>query len=317
MLASSPRLEPPTQPCTDSTTSGTSAVDMLSFDANAAHSLPMSMQTQDLMPPQGLNGSPLSWQHTSGEIIAHQFKNFWDIDILDRETAISFQPPMVRNEAFMQSYDDIQIPNTPRSTSTTTLYSHLGSQAVQASDSRRPSNDQPSHDQKQQGVCQCLQRVVLLLEELDCPPEGGGVQEPDAWLSRLKEALRCGEVLLLCSSCQAKPENVSILGFLADRLTTMCELIVGKYVEILENGQCNGLDNATNAAWLISLGEYEIDCINEWSVLLRAMIIMQLRAVDGLVNRLKGVTNLVNGEGLRRKMDVTQKRILTLLDKVV
>ncbi|KAI1744486.1 hypothetical protein F4680DRAFT_404921, partial [Xylaria scruposa] len=139
------------------------------------------------------------------------------------------------------------------------------------------------------------------------------MQEPDAWLSRLREALHCGESLLGCTFCQVKPENVSILGLLADRLTTMCEMIVCKYFEIVQSIPCTGVVSAANAPWLISLGEFEIDCVSEWNVLIRAVLTMQLRALDSLVRKLKSVTDPA---GKRRKIDEMQRRIHGLLGRV-
>ncbi|KAI0198460.1 hypothetical protein F4808DRAFT_462755 [Astrocystis sublimbata] len=320
-LGSHGRSEPPTPglitPLShshlDSTMAGIPGVDatpLMDRDADSVSSTKMSGP----LTPQAVSGGSTLIHDPLSSLDMRQTADFWEFDALNHGPLTPMLPTTIGNDSLLPKYDDLELPYTPNSILSALQYSTFGSHpSLQASEPLRVSADQHHHsDQQQPRSCQCLQRVVLLLEELDCIHDESGVQEPGAWLSRLKEALRCGDALLLCAKCQAKPENISILGFLIDRLTTMCGLIVNRFVEILRSSQSHGVMGATDAAWRFSLGDFEIGCVGEWDVLVRAMLMMQLRALDGLINRLRSVS----GDVGHRKMCVAQRRILDLLNKI-
>ncbi|KAI1421882.1 hypothetical protein F5Y12DRAFT_800326, partial [Xylaria sp. FL1777] len=164
--------------------------------------------------------------------------------------------------------------------------------------------------------CQCLQRVLFLLEELDSEAVGTDVKELGPWLSRHKEALRCSEALLMCSLCQAKPERMTILALLTDRLIAMCENVVSAYLLTLEGDISQRMMGHKDGAWLVLVGNVEIDSPHEWSALVRTMLVMQLRELDTLMAKFKDLLNSMGGGGGRRKADSTQSRILVLLEKL-
>ncbi|KAI0538749.1 hypothetical protein GGR58DRAFT_283967 [Xylaria digitata] len=157
--------------------------------------------------------------------------------------------------------------------------------------------------------CQCLQRVVFLLEEIDSEVLDADVKELGPWLSRHKEALRCSEALLVCPLCQAKPEHMTILGLLTDRLIAICGNVVTAYLLTLEGGTNHNIMGHRD---VVSVGNFEIDSPYEWSALVRTMLVMQLRGLDTLMIRLQSI----GGEAVRRKADSTQSRILALLEKL-
>ncbi|KAI1132703.1 hypothetical protein F5Y10DRAFT_230588 [Nemania abortiva] len=164
--------------------------------------------------------------------------------------------------------------------------------------------------------CQCLQRVVFLLEEIDSEAAGENVKELGSWLSRHKEALRCSEALLMCPRCQAKPEHMTILAFLTDKLIEMCEEIVSAYLLTLVSNINQNLMGSQDGAWLVWVGNFEIDSLHEWSAIVSIMLIMQLRGLDTLMAKFKDLLRCVGGEGVRKKADSTQCRISTLLEKL-
>ncbi|KAI0435039.1 hypothetical protein F5Y09DRAFT_337132 [Xylaria sp. FL1042] len=164
--------------------------------------------------------------------------------------------------------------------------------------------------------CQCLQRVVFLLEELDSEALGTNVKELGPWLSRHKEALRCSEALLMCPLCQAKPEHMTILAFLTDRLIAMCDNVVSAYLLAIEGDINQRIINHKDGAWLVLVGNFEIDSPHEWSALVRTMLVMQLRGLDALMVKFKDLLQSIGGEGVRRKADFAQSRILVLLEKL-
>ncbi|KAI0400177.1 hypothetical protein F4802DRAFT_506485 [Xylaria palmicola] len=166
--------------------------------------------------------------------------------------------------------------------------------------------------------CQCLQRVVFLLEEIDAEAVNPSVKEIGSWLSRHKEALRCSEALLTCLLCQAKPEHMTILAFLTDRLIAMCEDVVAAYLSTLAGaaGHGHGLAGPKDGAWLVWVGNFEIDSPQEWSAVVSTMLVMQLRALDGLMAQFRDLLRSIGGEGVRRKADATQGRVSALLEKL-
>ncbi|KAJ8127219.1 hypothetical protein O1611_g6419 [Lasiodiplodia mahajangana] len=169
--------------------------------------------------------------------------------------------------------------------------------------------------------CQCLQRVVFLLEEVDSEAVGSNAKELGSWLSRHKEALRCGEALLMCPRCQAKPEHMTILAFLTDRLIAMCDEMVSAYLlalagNINNHNHNHNLSGAKDGAWLVWVGNFEIDSLQEWSALVSTMLAMQLRGLNSLMAKFKDLLRCVGGEGVRKKADSTQFRILALLEKL-
>ncbi|KAI0109100.1 hypothetical protein GGR51DRAFT_512749 [Nemania sp. FL0031] len=164
--------------------------------------------------------------------------------------------------------------------------------------------------------CRCLQRVVFLLEEIDSEADDTDVKDLGSWLSRHKEALRCSEALLMCPCCQAKPENMTILTFLTDRLIAMCDEIISAYLLTLAGNTNLNLSGSKDGAWLVWVGNLEIDSLHEWSALVSTMIAMQLRGLDTLMAKFKDLLRCVGGEGVRKKADSTQCRILTLLEKL-
>ncbi|TGJ85130.1 hypothetical protein E0Z10_g3641 [Xylaria hypoxylon] len=164
--------------------------------------------------------------------------------------------------------------------------------------------------------CQCLQRVVFLLEEIDSEALDSNVKELGPWLSRHKEALRCSEALLMCPLCQVKPEHMTILAFLTDRLIAICDNVVTAYLLNLEGSINLNIMGHRDGAWLVSVGNFEIDSPHEWSAIVRTMLVMQLRGLDTLMVRFKDLLHSIGGEGVRRKADSTQSRILALLEKL-
>lgn len=106
------------------------------------------------------------------------------------------------------------------------------------------------HLQKQE-PCQCLQRAVSSLEEIDTEAVDTNSRELGSWLSKHKEALRCSEALLVCLHCRAKPENMTTLALLTNRLITMCDNVVSSYLSTLAGDLNYEALASQDAAWLV------------------------------------------------------------------
>ncbi|KAI1169150.1 hypothetical protein F5B18DRAFT_594183 [Nemania serpens] len=182
--------------------------------------------------------------------------------------------------------------------------------------------------------CQCLRRVVLLMGEHD---EAEGVTSPqslDAVLASLKEAIHYGNALLMCRRCQTRPENMTILTFLTDRLTATCEGLVIRLHEGLHNGawvQDDGLGSSddevrqqqhitqgkASPAISLWLGCYEMDSAVELGALLRCLSITQLRALNALVDKLqRHASGQFNCDLVGKKAVAARTQVHTLLQKL-
>ncbi|KAK4108604.1 hypothetical protein N656DRAFT_832267 [Canariomyces notabilis] len=222
------------------------------------------------------------------------------------------------------------------------------------------SNSSPTTS-LQDHPCQCLQRVVFLIDELETVQDTAAAQL-DAGLASHREALRYGEAMMLCGHCTSRPENMTILTFLTDRLAGLCERIVNGYFDLLPspgtagaaptgrrpnnslsadttggcgtsaggggggggaggNGGCGAGEGGErqgsgSGRWGVFFGDYEVDSANEWELLVRNLIVLQLKALSGLMGRVKEVSGLMQCDTPWRKAVGTEKRIAMLLDRL-
>ena len=172
-----------------------------------------------------------------------------------------------------------------------------------------------------QEPCQCLQTVVFLIDELESVQDIAAAQL-DAGLASHREALRCGEAMMLCGHCTSRPENMTILTFLTDRLAGLCERIVGGYFELLRGPSTAAATpnsrrlNPAAGSSGVFFGDYEVDSASEWELLVRNLIVLQLRALSVLMGRVKEVSGLMQCDMPWRKAAGTEKRIAMLLDRL-
>ena len=163
--------------------------------------------------------------------------------------------------------------------------------------------------------CQCLQQVVFLIDELESAQQSAA-RQLDAGLASHREALRYGEAMMGCGYCTTRPENMTILTFLTDRLAGLCERIVDGYLEM---APCRGNRHPpyrVGAGTGVFFGDYEVDSANEWETLVRNLIILQLRGLNGLMGRVKEVSGMMQCDTPWRKAVGTEHRVVTLLDKL-
>jgi hypothetical protein len=175
-----------------------------------------------------------------------------------------------------------------------------------------------------QEPCQCLQTVVFLIDELESVQDIAAAQL-DAGLASHREALRYGEAMMLCGHCTSRPENMTILTFLTDRLAGLCERIVGGYFELLQGSSTAAATSTPNSSRRLNpavgssgvfFGDYEVDSASEWELLVRNLIVLQLRALSVLMGRVKEVSGLMQCDMPWRKAAGTEKRIAMLLDRL-
>ncbi|KAI1499289.1 hypothetical protein F5X99DRAFT_390405 [Biscogniauxia marginata] len=165
--------------------------------------------------------------------------------------------------------------------------------------------------------CQCLERVVYFIDELEsrlsaAPSESPGTT--DFALSTLKDALRCGESMLACFLCSWRMENLTMLGFLTDRLTILCERIVAAYLELRLDIARSGKERKECSKNITSIffGDYEVDSPVEWAMLLRPLVIFQLNDLMSLVHNVE----LAKHSQQRKPVSSSQGKIKVLIEKM-
>ncbi|CAJ2507406.1 Uu.00g085920.m01.CDS01 [Anthostomella pinea] len=146
-------------------------------------------------------------------------------------------------------------------------------------------------DSQASGGCKCLQRIVILIDEMDLriaatPADHVGNLDWELWSH--KDAVKHGESMFACRMCSTRVENMMLLSFLTDRLALLCERIVRTYSELrlgqvrVAMGKSMGLSYKA-----IRFGDYEVDSPAEWEMILKPLIVLQLKALKALVDKVE------------------------------
>lgn len=168
--------------------------------------------------------------------------------------------------------------------------------------------------------CQCLSTMVMLLEDLETKARHVESAALDSILMSQKEALgRCNTVLN-CSSCFLRQEYILLLGMVTEKLASLCESTVAKYLDD-ENGgtafqEMNARGNPMDGV-KVSLGGYEIETPDERVGMVRLLIVMQLQSLRKFV---EGVANAVasrkEGKTQVLKVQAAEQRLAKLIQKI-
>lgn len=146
------------------------------------------------------------------------------------------------------------------------------------SKSLRPSGNSPTR-------CECLRTIEVLFEELERKKHTIDPAALDSILASQKKALvRCNSVLS-CSTCAARSEYILLLGLITERLATLCESTVSLYLKEVQRRSSfrtssNGKHHSRTSSEetnKVFLGRYEIESPEEWSSLIRVLIVIQIR----------------------------------------
>ena len=160
----------------------------------------------------------------------------------------------------------------------------------------------------------------MLLEELETKARHVNTAALDSILVSQKEALgRCNTVLN-CPSCFLRPEYILLLGMVTERLASLCESTVAKYLDDVNDGtsfgEMNGVGSPMDGV-KVSLGGYEIETPDERIGMVRLLIVMQLQSLRKFV---EGVANAVASrpEGKMQvvKVQGAEQRLAKLIQKI-
>jgi hypothetical protein len=124
-----------------------------------------------------------------------------------------------------------------------------------------------------------IDELESLLDD-DSVPE---VDNVDVALNTHKEAARYGEAMLACQQCAARVENMTLVSVLAERLVRVCEGMVSAYLNGMKTPS-----SENSSKQVVCFGEYELDSPIEWDLLFGNAVILQLRTLHSLVDRIGG-----------------------------
>ena len=162
--------------------------------------------------------------------------------------------------------------------------------------------------------------MVLLLEDLETRARHVDTAALDSILVSQKEALgRCNSVLN-CPSCFLRSEYILLLGMVTERLASLCESTVAKYLDDVNDGtpfrKINARGNPMDDV-KVSLGGYEIETQDERVGMVRLLIVMQLQSLRTFI---EGVANAVasrkEGKSQVVKVQAAEQRLAKLIQKI-
>ncbi|KAL9123065.1 MAG: hypothetical protein Q9187_000392 [Circinaria calcarea] len=150
--------------------------------------------------------------------------------------------------------------------------------------------------------CQCLQTLVLLLEETEYRSNAIDSAILDSALAYHKEALHRCNTMLRCLICTARSENMMLLAVVCEKLVAMCDRIASRFLQHTWQphvcfGSKHGIEERSSRKGdecrrKVFFGNYEIDQREEWEHLIRVLIFLQLKRLGSLMAKIKMVTSL-------------------------
>ena len=202
-----------------------------------------------------------------------------------------------------------------------------GLPSPQSTPKARPGTPSNNSFQKKEGSstvtpesCQCMSTMVILLEDLETKARHVDTAALDSILVSQKEALGRCNMVLNCSSCFLRPEYIVLLGMVTERLASLCESTVVKYLDNTNDAapfqdtssRGNPMDDVK-----VRLGGYEIETPDERVGLVRLLIVMQLQSLRKFIESM-AVTVASRREGKTQvlKVQAAEQRLAKLIQRV-
>lgn len=164
--------------------------------------------------------------------------------------------------------------------------------------------------------CQCLRLIEVLLEDLE---RGHYLDDPaalDSILAWQKRALSHCSTVLSCSACVARSEHILLLAFITERLATLCESTVSLYLkELQRRSSANGRRHSEESG-TVFLGCYEIESKEEWSSLIRVLIVLQLRSLRSLLGDMSNAARAGTNAAQLPMVQATERRVDDLIQRL-
>ena len=172
--------------------------------------------------------------------------------------------------------------------------------------------------------CQCLLTIEVSLEELE---EKKHIVDPaalDSILTSQRKALAGGSSVLGCSTCIARSEYVLLLGLTTERLVSLCESAVSLYLEEVQRRSSSRISpdgkyqsrTSSGESKQFFLGRYAVESLEEWSSLIRVLIVLHLRNLLTLLAGIKKAA--VSGTNVTQlpMVQATERRVGNLIQKL-
>ena len=138
--------------------------------------------------------------------------------------------------------------------------------------------------------CLCLQTVVPLLEELEDRANSVDPQALTSILAWKKEARNHCEAMLRCTCCTARSDYMMLLAVVCDKLVTLCEKVVHRYLSSTGQRLSDQKSGVTSQHKLF-VGDYEVDTPGEWMYIMRVLIMLQLGSMGTLLGKMKSIAS--------------------------
>lgn len=181
-----------------------------------------------------------------------------------------------------------------------------------------PSTDLPAS-------CRCLQTVISFLEELEEESDLIDLSGLDSVLAFHKEALAQCRILLRCVACMARSEYPLLIVLVCEKLVSFCEKMVNEYLrrprgQFEFSAEKNSLGDSsvgrTHHQQKFSVGKYEVNLPVELDCILRLLVALQLKALEGLLIEVRKTVSLsLHGARVSKFLN-TERRLKALAEKL-
>lgn len=179
------------------------------------------------------------------------------------------------------------------------------------------------------GHCTCLEEIGTLLSDLEHHRSRAATAPLDGTLSYHKSALAQLTALVSCQKCRTRLEFLVLLGVVCEKSTALCEEMLskrslrhclgspaakddGSITKMEEMIGMAGTDgNGTSKTAF--LGDYEVNSVAEWHLLMKVLVGMQLSNLHNLLKVIKYLmAPLPNGAQHGTLLMTIEKRVHSL-----
>lgn len=146
-------------------------------------------------------------------------------------------------------------------------------------------------------ICQCLQTLVILLEETEHKSINVGSLSIESMLAYQKEARTRCATILQCGCCTTHSSNLMLLAVVCEKLVSLCDKVVSQYGQHAQQSQLRlNPSQDSNAETTkksmderkrMFFGNYEISSTEEWEYMMRVLILLQLKSLGSLLSNIK------------------------------
>ena len=164
--------------------------------------------------------------------------------------------------------------------------------------------------------CQCLQTIDLLLGKVDGKSQNLDFAALDTILSTQREALTHCTSVLKCLTCGGRPEYILLLGLVTERLATVYETIMHLYLDDVRLDRKHNPYTPSSLSRNISIGRYEISSPEEWTSLMRVLILLQLKTLGTLLAGMRTAIARAPSPAQLPLVQATEQRVQSLMQRL-